>query len=131
MTPLNWRAIFVAIAIWFVIGCVVGVGWGMVAFPLAMTIGPSIESYIDSPVLVVIGFIVGLIPTAIGAIYLGRQLESRLLTHSILYSFSNILISAPFMLIPSEAGNFWTSFAYCVLCVPISIAFVAYSARSR
>ncbi len=129
--PLNWRIILISIVICFGVGCVVGIGFGIIAFALAFTLGSSITTYIGSPIFMVAGLIVGLVPSVVGAFYLGRHIESRWLAHASIYSIANLLITFLFMLIPSESGTPWTDIAYCVLLVPVGISCVAFATRLR
>jgi len=131
MTPLNWRAILIAIAISFGVSCVLGIGCGIMAISLTFAAGSSITTYIDSPILMVAGFVVGFIPSIVGAFYLGKTIESRSLTHTIIYSVADLLILCLFMLIPSESGTSWTDIGYCALLIPVSVACVLYAFRSR
>jgi len=130
-TPLNWRTILLAIAICFGVDLVVGIGWGIVCVTFAFAVGPSITTNFDGPILMVAGFIVGFIPSVVGAFYLGRQVESRWLAHAFIYSTANLLITCLFMLIPSETGTSWTDIGYCVILIPVEIACVLLASRSR
>ena len=130
-TRLNWRAIMVAIAICLGVGCIVGIACGMVAISLSFAVGSSITPYIDSPILMVAGFVVGFIPSIVGAFYLGKKIESRWLSHAIIYSVADFLTSCLFMLIPTESGTSWTDIGYCALLIPVSVACVLYAFRSR
>ena len=130
-SPLNWHTLLTAIAICFGVGCVVGVGWGIMAITLVFVAGPSINTYLDSPILVVAGFIVGFIPSVVGALYLGRRIESRWLAHALFYSFANLLITCLFMLIPFESGTSWTDMGYCALLIPVEIGCVSFAKQTR
>jgi len=101
------------------------------AISLTFAAGSSITTYIDSPILMVAGFVVGFIPSIVGAFYLGKTIESRWLTHAIIYSVADLLILCLFMLIPSESGTSWTDIGYCALLIPVSVASVLYAFRSR
>ncbi len=46
--PLNWRIILISIVICFGVGCVVGIGFGIIAIAHAFTLGSSITTYIGS-----------------------------------------------------------------------------------
>jgi ABC-type methionine transport system permease subunit len=129
-TPLNWRAILIAIAICFGVGWIVGGGWAILGMTLVFAAGSSATTYLDSPILMVTGFIVCFIPSVVGAFYLGQKTESRWLAHALVYSFANLFISCLFMLIPFESGITWTDIGYCVLLVPVEIGCVAFAARS-
>lgn len=129
--PLHWRSILIAIAICFGVGLVVGIGFGIVCVTLAFTVGLSATTYMDSPILTVAGFIVGFIPSVVGAFYLGRQIESRWLTHACIYSIGNLLITGLFILIPTESGTSWTDIGYCALLIPVEIACVSFATRYR
>ena len=129
--PLNWRIILIAIVICFGVGCVVGIGWGVMGLILAFAAGPAITSYFDGPILSVAGCIIGLIPSVAGAFYLGRRIESRWLGHALIYSLANLLITFLFMLFPFESGITWTDIVYSALLVPLEIACVSFARRSR
>ena len=101
------------------------------AISIAMVVGPSVTTYIANPVLMIAGFVVGFIPSVVGAVYLGRAIESRWLGHAIIYSLVNILISGLFMLIPSESGTSWTDIGYCALLIPVTVACVSIASRYR
>lgn len=128
---LNWRAIIVATAICFGVGCVIGFAWGVMAFAIVATASPSVENPVDHPAWPVAGFIVGLMPSIVGAAYLGRQLKSKWWMHGIAYAILNFLISVTFMLIPFEEGTSLAEIGYSLLLIPISVATVFYAARSN
>ncbi len=114
-TPINWRAILIAVAICFVLGFMLGGLFGAVFFSIAMIAGSSALEAVDSPVVIGLGFAIGIIPVICGAIFLGRQIKERLQTHAFLFAMINAMISGLFMLIPSETGVTWTDIGYCIL----------------
>jgi hypothetical protein len=128
---LNWRAIIVATAICFGVGCAIGIAWGVIAFAIVATASPSVENPVDHLVWPVAGFIVGLLPSIVGAAYLERQLESKWWMHGAAYAILNFLISVTFMLIPTEEGTSLAEIGYSLLLIPVSIATVYYAARSN
>lgn len=128
---LNWRVIMISIVICFGVGCVVAIGFGLIAFAFAIALGSSITTNFGSSIFMVAGFIAGFVPSVVSGFYLGRHIESRWLAHAIIFSISNLLITCLFLLIPSESGTTLTDIAYCVLLVPVEIACVAFTARSK
>lgn len=90
--PLDWRAIFVAGAIWFGVGLVVAFGRAIMAMPSKG--GPTMIDLIDSRILMAINFIAACTPTVVGALYLGKSIETRRVTHALVYSIELILISS-------------------------------------
>jgi hypothetical protein len=127
---MNWRAVIIAAVICFGVGCVIGIAWGVMAFAIVVTNGPSVENIADHPAWPVAGFIVGLIPSMVGAAFLGKQLESKWLMHGVAYALLNVLISAIFILIPSEEGISLGDIWYSLLLIPVSVATVYFAARS-
>ena len=96
---------------------------------LALAVGPSVVTYFENPIFMVAGFTIGFVPSIAGALFLGSQVQSRWLVHAMIYSAANLLISIPFMLIPSAIETSWTDVGYCALLIPLSIISVWYTSR--
>lgn len=111
----------IAFAISLLAGMALGFLFVLVGFAAYTAAPDSANAFYDSPLAALVGFVVGLIPVVIGAVFLTRTVRLRPYLHVTLFGILNVLIAAVSIPFFPDDPITTSDVAYLLVLVPVSL----------
>lgn len=118
---IEWRPVLIAFVISVLAGAALGFAWGIVGFAAFFAARDFAATFYESPFATIAGFMVGLIPIVVGAIYLTRSVTRHPYEHAAIFGGLNALLAI--LLIPFFQDELTTILdaVYFVIVVPVAL----------
>jgi hypothetical protein len=113
-SAIRWKLVFIACAIGFIGGCVLGALWGFVGFCVYLLIGSSANAFYQGPIASVLGWCVGLIPFVLGLFYICHAIDDSRIVNCLLVALFSVLTAVPFIFLDEDPFD-WTFCLYFLL----------------
>lgn len=111
---LHWKPVLIGFAIAFLGGCALAILWGMVGFGVYLAIGPSADDFYKGPIAATLGWCVGIVPFAIGLVYVCRTVEDSRVSNCLVVAAFSLATAIPFILFDEDPFDWTVAIYYLV-----------------
>ena len=111
---IYWKPDLIGFAIGFIGGCVLAVLWGTVGFVVYLSIGSTADTFYKGPIASILGWCVGIVPFAVGLVYVCRAIEDSRVANCLVVAAISIATSIPFIFFDEDPFD-WSIAIYCLV----------------